>query len=111
MLCLEMLPWRRGSGNGLARRKEGPVVVVAVSWLSVLVRAGGLTGLMSWSLYSVETGLASVARISSLRVGLRNAGWVSSRDKGVVMAECRCSLLGAGLRNVLRLSSPVGTGL
>ena len=50
-------------------------------------------------------------RISSLNVGLRNAGCVSSRDRGLVRAECLVSLLGAGLLiNALRLSSRGAVG-
>ena len=50
-------------------------------------------------------------RISSLNVGLRNAGCVSSRDRGLVRAECLVSPLGAGLLiNALRLSSRGAVG-
>ena len=100
MLCLEPLPCR-SSGNGLRRRK-------GVSWLSALGGKFGLSRPSGLSCpYSVETGLffLKVARISSLSVGLRNAGCVSSRDRGLVMAECRCSLDAAGLRYAPCLSS------
>lgn len=99
-----MLPPRLRGGKGLTRLKG------VVSWLSFLGGAEGLSRPSGVSgPYSVETGLRSVACISSLHVGLLNAGCVSSRDIGLVKAECLCSLE-AGLLMVLYLSS-LDTGL
>ena len=86
MLWRERLPCLR-KGNGLARLKG------MVSWL-LSSRLGGKGPSCP---YPVESGPLNVARISSLNVGLRNAGCFSSREMGLVRAEHRCSLEEAGL--------------
>ena len=91
MLWRERLPCLR-KGSGLARWKE------VVSWLLSSRLSGRDPSRPSSGPCSVEESVPlNVSRISSLNVGLRKAGWVSSREMGLVRAERRWSLEEAGL--------------